>query len=420
MNPKPSICLEVAASIAHAIMRNAIWHEGRCSWIGAIPEDDGRGGVAINYHSLGPDLYGGTAGIGLFLAEVAGAADDADARAVAAGALRHAASRADTIPETSASGLYAGRYGIALALAYAAPMLDEPALAEQAREILATTQESKQTGEFDLISGHAGAIVSLLSLSELIDDRRLVERAAIHGDALVASAEPRDGGLCWTAGSVSSTERLAGYSHGAGGVAAALLELAAATGEQRYRDASAGAFGYERSLYDGTARNWPDLRENALRPSGTPPTFTTFWCHGAPGIALSRIRALELGADEAARDEALIALDTTAAWTEAALPAGMNYSLCHGLAGNAEILDEGAALAGDRVRMLAARVACEGIERYFAPGLSWPSGAHQAPTPSLFLGDAGVGRFYLRRAFTDLPSLLLVRPTGFGKVVRSP
>src|SRR6059058_2349836 len=89
-----STCLRVATDIARSIGREAVWHEDRCSWVGAMPEEDAVRGIAMTYRALGADLYGGTAGVGLFLAELAHATGDAEARATALGALRHAASRA--------------------------------------------------------------------------------------------------------------------------------------------------------------------------------------------------------------------------------------------------------------------------------------------------------------------------------------
>jgi lantibiotic biosynthesis protein len=127
------------------------------------------------------------------------------------------------------------------------------------------------------------------------------------------------------------------------------------------------------------------------------------------------MRALELGEKGEVREEATTALASTEAWTSAALASGsVNYSLCHGLAGNAEILREGADLLGHQASELALQVAMTGIETYPRRGLPWPSGAHGGATPSLFLGLAGVGRFYLRLARPELPSLLLIRPASFA------
>ena len=408
----PAVCRQVAAAIGRTIERDAIWQGDRCNWIGAFPDEDGYGGVAITYKSLGPDLYGGTSGVGMFLAELAAVTGELSIRRTALGALRHAASCAQAHLSPPDFGLYAGRLGVALALAYASPLIADADLAERARS-LALSEEMDETGGFDLMSGHAGAIVGLLTLKERFGDVRFLDRAAAHGDALLAAGEASRGGLTWTARSMRSIGGLAGYSHGAAGAAVALLELASATSEPRYRDAAISAFAYERALYDPGARNWPDLRDTASRPAGSPPIFVTFWCHGAPGIALSRIRALELGESGVLREEAVIALETTADWTDAMMRPGRDYCLCHGLTGNAEILREGSGILGNRGSELAAQAARSGIDNYFARGLPWPSGVHGDPTPSLFLGDAGIGRFYLRLAEPALPSVLLIRPSRF-------
>ena len=79
------------------------------------------------------------------------------------------------------------------------------------------------------------------------------------------------------------------------------------TGEQRWRAGAERALAYERSLYDPAMGNWPDLRETAGAPAPVGSAFATFWCHGAPGIALARLRANELAPDDTLRDEAIIA-----------------------------------------------------------------------------------------------------------------
>jgi lantibiotic modifying enzyme len=73
----------------------------------------------------------------------------------------------------------------------------------------------------------------------------------------------------------------------------------------------------------------------------------TAWCHGAPGIALSRLRAYEILKDNAYEAEALVAVETTRHAVESRrLSANANYSLCHGLAGNAEVLRFGSGVLG--------------------------------------------------------------------------
>src|SRR5262249_7884271 len=83
-----------------------------------------------------------------------------------------------------------------------------------------------------------------------------------------------------------------GFSHGAAGLALALLELHSITGRLDFRDAARRAFDYEETLFDPHRGNWADLR----RPSGTS-RFELAWCNGAPGIALARLRAAVLDPD---------------------------------------------------------------------------------------------------------------------------
>lgn len=404
-----SALLDTAAGIGAEIVGTAVWKDERCNWVGAMPEETPDGRARLAYRALGADLYGGTAGVGLFLAELANLTGDVDFRRTALGALRHAISHADD-PTSSGHGLYAGRPGIALALMLAARALDQQDLEVHVPRLLSPASIRPVEGEADVMSGHAGAVVGLLALRSLLANDVYLEVAVEHAEALLQAAQPSDTGHCWLSPNLPDTPGLTGYSHGAAGIAAALLELAAATGESRYVEAADAGFAYERSLYDPDAGNWPDLRKfgpaNSLGPS-----FASFWCHGAPGGALARLRGVELGRDGELESEARAALRTTRVWVEAGLASGVNFSLCHGLAGNAEILLEARELLPG-ADQLAYEVAAAGMKAYGHAGSSWPSGAHGGRTVGLFLGLAGIGRFYLRLAAPELGSLLLVRPAA--------
>jgi lantibiotic modifying enzyme len=402
--------LASAARIGDAIAESAVFSGDRCGFVGAWPEEGPGGTIVMTYRGLGPDLYGGTAGIGLFLAELAERTGDPEQRKVALGALRHAASRVATMPPSASAGLYGGRPGVAIALARGGTLLGADDLVSAA----AATADPGLPGdgdEFDLISGGAGAIVGCLALRLLLDREDLLDVAVAHAEALIATARASGDGLAWHSAQFPSSRGLAGLSHGASGVALALLELSTVRDDPRYRETAARAFAYEASLYDEAAGNWPDLREAPGQPTPAEPSFATFWCHGAPGVALSRVRALELGYADGARAEAAAALATTAAWVRAGLlSGGANYSVCHGLAGNAEVLLEGRDILGVDALDLVRTVAQSGSEQFDAPGREWPCGVNGGLTPALFLGTAGIGRFLLRLAHPDLPSLLLPRP----------
>jgi hypothetical protein len=211
----------------------------------------------------------------------------------------------------------------------------------------------------------------------------------------------------------------------------ALLELDLATGDGRFRFAAEMAFLYERRLFDEERSNWPDLRHkdfedylsgqktDELRRAvrdGTPPAYQkrymTAWCHGSPGIGLARLRAFELTGQDVYRREAEAALRSTLQAIEDELSRGGNFSLCHGIGGNCELPLLAAELLGDpELRQVAERAAREGIATYEARGRPWPCGTlGGVPDPSLLVGEAGIGAFYLRLADPDTPSILLLRP----------
>jgi class II lanthipeptide synthase len=199
---------------------------------------------------------------------------------------------------------------------------------------------------------------------------------------------------------------LTGLSHGAAGVGYALLELHRVTRSEPFRATALAAFKYERGLFDPEAGNWLDLS------GGSDPEerrFLVAWCHGAPGIALTRLRALDLLDDAGCRADAVAGTRTTREEVRAGLATGSgNYSLCHGLAGNAEILLHARDVLGgawEAERTLALEVAEAGIERHGATG-RWPSGL-RGEAPGLMLGLAGTALFYLRLHDPSVPSVLL-------------
>lgn len=107
--------------------------------------------------------------------------------------------------------------------------------------------------------GAAGAIAGLLSLHRARPSRRLLEIASEAGDMLIACAQPAAGGLGWPV-QAAGNEALAGFSHGAAGIAWALSHLAAETGESRFRRVVAAALAFERGVFAPERGNWPDRR----------------------------------------------------------------------------------------------------------------------------------------------------------------
>ena len=104
--------------------------------------------------------------------------------------------------------------------------------------------------------------------------------------------------------------------------------------------------------------------------------FASYWCHGAPGIGLSFIRALQLTNDPTCAHEAMVAVATTQETIKNGLETGGgNYSLCHGLAGNTEVLRYAQRVTTSvdpELEKVVQRVAEAGITFYSDADSPWP------------------------------------------------
>jgi lantibiotic modifying enzyme len=209
---------------------------------------------------------------------------------------------------------------------------------------------------------------------------------------------------------------MTGYSHGAGGIGWALLELYARSNESRFREAAEAAFQYERNWFDPSCGNWPDLRDPELSGSKQDqgPSFMNAWCHGAPGIALSRLRSFEILKCEICRGEAETGIETTLKNLHGNSEVSQtNYSLCHGKGGNCETLIYGARVLGrPDLFAQAEEVALSGIKNYEEQRLPWPCGGPGAQeSAGLMMGLAGISYYYLRMAHPEtIPSVLIFSP----------
>jgi hypothetical protein len=425
-SPEPDSFLQAARAIGGRLCDEAIWHDGRCTWIGAEPADlfdlDAASREPV-YCTLGPDLYDGVAGIALFLADLYQITGDPRTRETAAAAIRQALHCLHDSPTASALGLYAGWLGVAAAAVRVGAAIAAPELSEQgAAAATRVMREYDGRSGHDLVSGRAGGLLASLALARAHRGPSFLAFAVHLGDELLDAADKDTSGWSWPSQPFAHHRNLVGFSHGASGIALALLELFVAVGNPKYREAAERALDYEAAWFDVEAGNWPDLRAQTRRGKG-PGTFLTAWCHGAPGIALSRAHAFAvLGARRYAR-EAETALATTAAAIAHCLESGTgNFLLCHGVAGNAAIVADVARQLGvpgaGALADLASAVGDHGIRVHGGPNREWPSGASAGETPGLLLGLAGVGHFYLRLYDPYLPSILMpptATPSGNGR-----
>ncbi len=395
--------LAAASAIGDRLESLALRDGDLCSWIG-VTLTHGRHWSLV---PLGVDLYSGLLGVVLFLACLARQTGERRYRTLADAAWKSAelglAKSGDSLRSV---GGFEGWGGIIYSLSFLGLLWERPELLTESAGIAKRLPPLIEVDRsFDVMGGAAGCIPALLGLHRLAPTDRLMELAMSCGDRLLASAEPAEGGVGWRT-LISPQRALTGFSHGAAGIAWALMELAAATGEERFRAIALEAMAYERSVYDAEEANWPDLREP--EPPAPPPErarFMAAWCHGAPGIGLARLRLLRLMDGPAIHDEIEAALRTTLR-----RGFGSNQSLCHGDLGNLEVLAEASRRLpeGNRWRAEFDRQGAIVLERIEENGCCCgvPQGVE---TPSLFVGLAGIGYGLLRLADPELlPCTLLL------------
>lgn len=418
--PSSDACIEAARLVARRIVRLALRRGDRTGWLGLtlVRERD------WVIQPVGSDLYDGALGIAFSLAHVADVTGDAEcdelARAVASQAARRLRTVLDS-PDPSPAlisgslGAFGSLGGAVYALSHLGALWNDHALLDVMDAIVERVSGAIETDRhLDIIGGAAGLVASLSALDGARRDGPARKAMRACADRLLACAVASDAGLAWTT-TLRARQPLVGFSHGASGMAHALVVAGATLGDPRYIDAALAALRYERSTFDSARHNWPDFRilDDAPQP-GEPPVMWA-WCHGAPGIGLARLTALTHVSDPALDSDLAAALESTARYGF-----GSNDSICHGDLGNLELLLRARELGhrGNWERILdteSARLVAR------IGGGDWRCGIPGGiETPGLMMGLAGIGYELLRLGATHrVPSLLSLEPTRRAPLCRS-
>lgn len=383
--------LQAARAVGDHLGALALRSEQEASWIGLASSAHERWSLA----PLGADLYNGISGVTLFLAYLGSVTGDQHYTVLARAALATlrrqitAEGASLSLPVLSSIGAFDGLGGIIYLLSHLGAVWQDAELLAEAETLVERIPELlAQDTKFDLIGGAAGCIGGLLSLYNCTASQQVLAVAVQCGDWLLQHAQPQSCGIGWnTTG--GATAPLAGFSHGAAGIAAALLELASASGQARFSTAALDAISYERALFSPGAGNWCDLRLVETNDEWS----TSAWCHGAPGIGLGRLQALRHLDDLELRAEIETAIKTTQA-----IGSGGNHSLCHGELGNLELLLQASQTFEDAaLHEQTYRIAASILEKIDTHG--WRCGVPLGvETPGLMTGLAGIGYGLLRLA----------------------
>ncbi|MBD8689734.1 MULTISPECIES: lanthionine synthetase LanC family protein [unclassified Rhizobium] len=405
--------LEAASRIGMQLCRDAMWHDGRCTWMGwAMTLADGSATAA--YRTASASLYDGVAGIALFLGRLAVHAPSAPLLATVDGAVRQVQSRLADFDALSQRSFYTGSLGAAYMLYQLGRGLNRPEWTEQGLE-LAERHAALPFGDdaLDVIAGSGSAIPGLIYMGKHFSRPVLTAAAVRHAEQLLAKGVVDARGLSWPS-LLPKHNNLLGYAHGVSGMAMALLEAYAVSGDDALLHGAQEAIRYERNCFDPAQQGWPDFRVDTITAGAATlaPTCNCTWCSGSTGIGLTRLRMMELlPADSGAAEEVNIALQG-ASRLLMSTTTPQDLCLCHGLCGTADfVLSAGVQLNRPDIAIFADQVGDFIIEHYLNAEQPLPCGVQQrGEAPGLMMGKAGIGYFFLRLIERQtLQSVLLLK-----------
>ncbi len=398
--------IAAAVAIADEIRNSAICGaDGGATWISLAFDPQSE---RMQLQPMTDNLYDGRVGVAMFLAaleHVTGGAGFRDLAYASIFPLRKALRHPTPVPTgLNTLGGASGLGGQLYALVRIGGWLGDEELLDLARRSARwfIPKRIAHDKSFDIFGGVAGGILGLLALSEADADGDALNSAVECGDHLLKNRVVANTGYrAWPGGWVPRP--LAGFSHGAAGIAYALSRLSQKTGQPRFQEAAAEGIAYETSVYSRAARNWPDFRE----PEGQDgQRFMVAWCNGATGVGLARLGGL-VGLDSPSiRDDISHALETTRA-----TPDFDADHLCCGNAGRIDFIFEVGKQMGRPELVAEAQHRTSVILRAAARNGGYALHA-QAPNmpanPAFFQGTAGIGYTFLRLAATEhIPCALL-------------
>jgi hypothetical protein len=395
---------EAAGEIADEIVAKARSDDDSVHWLTAVLSP----GRRFSWQASA-GLYTGTAGIALFLLDAGDTLNRRHYRDLALAALSWCFREAEASRDYS---FYVGRMGVAYVMLRAFALTGDTVLLERALRLGEGYETyASVAAANDLLAGVAGSIIGFLHLHQQTREAWIVDAVRKLAQRLVSTARWTPAGLSWDV-RPEFIRGLCGLSHGTAGVAFALLEAAEYLAEPAYRSVALEALRYESYWYLAGRGTWPDFRKlEGDRESGyrdeqltmpeewlTEPAVMDAWCHGAPGIALSRLRAIELLGPQWKNDAMRAVARTRSVTHQDSQP---TFTLCHGACGNAVVFLEAArVLGGGAWTSLAEDVGDRAIETRrqdgcFASGYSIPERPEDI---SLMMGNAGIGEFLLSLA----------------------
>lgn len=257
----------------------------------------------------------------------------------------------------------------------------------------------------DFIGGLAGVLKVLTLLYKKYKLSFLKQTVDFVYKQLVSKAYSEDNMVYWKF-DINKSYGLTGFSHGQTGVCYALSEYYniienESSEKKKILHFIEQALNYEDEYYDSIEENWYDNRQDKDFLHSYP-----FWCHGAAGILLGRVKIQENLGNQLSVNYINEALSTT---IKLGNKHAKGNSLCHGTLGNLDILMEVKEyFSGSDLAYIESFIE-SWIANYIQSmnDLGWQNGySKDISNPGLMLGKTGQLYTLLRYKDSSLPCIL--------------
>jgi len=276
-------------------------------------------------------------------------------------------------------------------------------------------------------SGSSGILLALLHLYNETGEKWILDKINIFIENILVNSSYNFDGIHWDR-SFHRVKSLCGFAHGTSGIGFVFLETGNLFKNPIYFCIAEQAFKYESNFYSKRNQNWMDLRINLFMEEIKPfydqayerknykyfyiKKFMSAWCHGAPGISLVRLRAHEFLNSNIYKKEYKDTLENILRDTEINLRKDTSFNLCHGILGNLDLVIESqnykfSKNIETRLEKIAKSITNNPqFNNFYFSGL--PDKSKYSQDYSLFLGNAGIGHFYLRLIEPKLVESVLI------------
>ncbi|ARV95867.1 LanM family lanthionine synthetase [Bacillus cereus] len=176
----------------------------------------------------------------------------------------------------------------------------------------------KKDLNIDFIGGLSGMIVFLTNCYRAYGDEIFYKKANEFAELMISVYKEK-------------SEFLNGLAHGHAGISLSLASLYEINNDYEISNEAYKIIKQENLHFNSNDNNWTDLREFIN-------TESVYWCHGAPGISLARMKTIQyLGISDLLDKDLKCSIRKT---LQDGFSDSHDSSLCHGVFGNLDILIE--------------------------------------------------------------------------------